>query len=174
MLVIFIAVISMALPAGQDLLQVASFCVWLGNYMRPDKLFNSTIGSRIRWARKAHKLKQDELAQQIGVSTVTINRYENDHRIPPSNVVMEIAGVLGCSSNWILAGGDEGVGDNEFKSKVFGASINGYEEIAAKDPVLSEIFSLLINDLPETKEQILKILVGRKQLKEALSALGET
>lgn len=53
-----------------------------------------TLGQNIRAARKAARLTQKELAEEVHVSWSTISHYENDRETPPPETVSLIAAVL--------------------------------------------------------------------------------
>lgn len=46
-----------------------------------------TFADKVKHVRKKLYLSQEALAQQVGVSYATINRWENEHGLP--NLVME-------------------------------------------------------------------------------------
>lgn len=55
------------------------------------------MGKRIKEARAKAGMTQEELANKIGVTTVTIWRWESNQRPPRSNYLDLIAGAVGCS-----------------------------------------------------------------------------
>ena len=59
------------------------------------KSANTFIGEMIKCARKSKGLTQEQLAQQVNVSTMSIRRYENGTRIIPDDVKKRISEVLG-------------------------------------------------------------------------------
>ena len=129
------------------------------------------MGKRIRDARRARKLTQKELADELGISSITLNRYEKGHRSPNTDVLGKIVAILKSDSRWIVSGevAVSTEADIVISSKSR-ASVNNY----AHDSVLNEIIQLLKDDLPEAKDHILKILIGKKQMKEGLNSLGLT
>lgn len=58
---------------------------------------------RLKLSRKKQKLSQKKLAQKIGVSTVTIQNYENGH-YPKGEYLIALSSELGCSLDWLLTG----------------------------------------------------------------------
>ena len=52
------------------------------------------IGRCIRQYRKIAGLTQEELAQKVGISTMSVRRYESGHRIAPREIIQVIADVL--------------------------------------------------------------------------------
>jgi len=57
------------------------------------------LGNRIREIRKSKKLTQKQLAEKVGVSTVTITRYENNNREPNIETLKKIAVTFGVTIN---------------------------------------------------------------------------
>lgn len=57
------------------------------------------FSEKVKFARKKLYLSQDSLAKQIGISFVTINRWENGHGHP--NLVMEAKFNDFCEKNGI-------------------------------------------------------------------------
>lgn len=55
------------------------------------------IGEKIKDIRKRAGLTQEELAKQVGVSTMTIRRYESNERICPRPTYTKILKVLDIS-----------------------------------------------------------------------------
>lgn len=68
-----------------------------------------TYGERIREARKAKHMTQEELGELIGVTGVTIMRYEKGQREPRMDQLQKIGDVLGISWTYLVGssvGGD--------------------------------------------------------------------
>lgn len=51
----------------------------------------------IKKHREAAKLKQTELAEKIGISTVTLSRYENGEREPRVTELRKMSELFGCT-----------------------------------------------------------------------------
>lgn len=126
-----------------------------------------SLGGRIRQARKARKLTQGELAGKIGLSVVTLNRYETGRRTPPADVLLRLTQELNCDSNWIMTGEVQDASTNKDLADVDFKRLH-------EDSAMRKIIDLLEHDLPEAKEQILKILEGRKLMKDGFNALSVT
>lgn len=58
-----------------------------------------SIGERIKQARKAAHLTQEQLAQKCGVATITIRQYENEKRKPSIEQIRNISDALRV--NWM-------------------------------------------------------------------------
>jgi len=53
--------------------------------------------NRIATMRQRAKLTQAQLAKSLGVTVVTVSRWENSARFPRTKTLAKIASVLGCS-----------------------------------------------------------------------------
>jgi len=53
-------------------------------------------GAKMKQRRTDRGMTQKELARAIGVSSITIGRYEKNHRIPDSNTLIRIIQKLNC------------------------------------------------------------------------------
>jgi len=69
---------------------------------------NSTFGDRLAAARDAAGLSQTDLARRTGVRLSSIRSWENDQSEPRANTLQRVAGILGVSLMWLLAGEGEG------------------------------------------------------------------
>lgn len=63
-----------------------------------------TPGQRLREAREARGLKQEELAAAAGIHTKTVSKWENDRQAPQYQQLLKAEPVLGVSASWILDG----------------------------------------------------------------------
>ncbi len=59
------------------------------------------IGPSIRYHRKRKGLSQKELAEKIGVSVMSIRRYELGDRVIPDDTLRRMAWVLGVDSEYL-------------------------------------------------------------------------
>lgn len=64
----------------------------------------STIGQRIRTARKAKKLSLIEVRDLTGLSTGNLSDLENDKFAPSANTLMLLKKVLEVNIDWMLTG----------------------------------------------------------------------
>ncbi len=67
-------------------------------------------GRRMRRLRLAAGISVREMAQQLGVSRSTIQRYEANTTVPKTGVLTAIAGILGTTAEWLTAGEKKDVG----------------------------------------------------------------
>ena len=68
---------------------------------------NTTIGSRIAALRKAKNLKQEELAEMLGVSGQAVSKWENDQNCPDISLLPQLARILGVTVDELLSGQQE-------------------------------------------------------------------
>ena len=65
------------------------------------------IGARILPLMKKKGMTQRELANQIGVTEVSISRYISGARMPKANIVVYIADALNTTTDFILGRTEE-------------------------------------------------------------------
>ena len=65
---------------------------------------NVTIGKRIAEKRRAAGLKQDEVAERLGVSPQAVSKWENDISAPDISLLPALASLLGCTVDALLTG----------------------------------------------------------------------
>lgn len=70
--------------------------------MSNEKVHNNQIGLRIRTARKKKRINQTELANLLGKSLRTIQKYENGEIEVSIATINEIAKVLECESTYLM------------------------------------------------------------------------
>lgn len=67
----------------------------------------NSIGSRIAQKRKALGLTQEDLANQLDVSSQAVSKWENDISCPDIALLPELAHVLGCTTDALLSGKED-------------------------------------------------------------------
>ena len=65
---------------------------------------NMTLGKRIAALRKEKELKQDTLAEALGVSPQAVSKWENDQTCPDISLLPRLAELLGVSVDELLSG----------------------------------------------------------------------
>ncbi len=65
-------------------------------------IFLEGFSKRLREARKAAGLTQEELAVRLGIKRVTYTSYENKRNEPNVSLLVPLANQLGCTTNWLL------------------------------------------------------------------------
>ena len=68
------------------------------------KIDVTTVGGRIKSARTNKGLTQQELADQLYIPMTTLSTYENNKAELKGQVVVELAGALGVTTDYILTG----------------------------------------------------------------------
>ena len=64
----------------------------------------TTLGKRIGLLRRQKELKQDELAEMLGVSPQAVSKWENDQTCPDISLLPQLAGILGVTVDELLTG----------------------------------------------------------------------
>ena len=64
----------------------------------------ATLGKRIAALRRDRGLKQDDLAQQLGVTPQAVSKWENDQTCPDITLLPQLAQILGVSVDELLSG----------------------------------------------------------------------
>ncbi len=92
-----------------------------------------TFGDRIRFIRG--KLRQDELANLLGVHRNTVRRWESNERIPKGEIIIQLYELFNVNLIWLISDKGEPYIDNSDKTverksllKEFGKRINGLEK----------------------------------------------
>lgn len=65
---------------------------------------DNTIGKRISALRREKGLKQEDIAQALGVSSQAVSKWENDQSCPDISLLPKLARLLGVSVDTLLSG----------------------------------------------------------------------
>ena len=65
---------------------------------------NETLGRRIALYRKEKGMKQDALAEMLGVSPQAVSKWENDQTCPDIGLLPQLAKILGVTVDELLSG----------------------------------------------------------------------
>lgn len=68
----------------------------------------STLGQRIAELRSGRGIKQNELAERLGVSAQAVSKWENDISCPDISVLPQLADELGVTVDELLTGKERG------------------------------------------------------------------
>ena len=68
---------------------------------------STTLGKRIAALRREKGLKQDELAEMLGISAQAVSKWENDLTCPDISLLPSLAKILGVSVDELLCGKEE-------------------------------------------------------------------
>lgn len=60
------------------------------------------LGEKLQSQRILHKLSQKEVASMLDVSPAVISNYENGERTPSVEMLMSLAGLYHCSTDYLL------------------------------------------------------------------------
>lgn len=64
------------------------------------------IGARIRMRRRTLDLKQQTVADALGVSDATLSRWESGQHCPRGDALLKLADVLDCSADYLIGRDD--------------------------------------------------------------------
>lgn len=64
----------------------------------------TTMGNRIGMLRRKKELKQDELAEMLGVSPQAVSKWENNQTCPDISLLPKLAQILGVTLDELLTG----------------------------------------------------------------------
>lgn len=109
------------------------------------------MGQRIKEARKAKGLSQEQLGEILNVSKTTISWYESDSRTPTLEHFDKLTEVLDISADYLL--GKEVIAvaeDNSYSVKIAKKDLEILSEIKKK----KNIYGRLYNDASRTVELI--------------------
>ena len=84
-----------------------------------------TLGKRISALRKAKKMTQDQLADQLSVTAQAVSKWENDQSFPDITMLPRLAEIFGCTTDELL-----GIGQSQ---KVYEAEVVTGEDMAKED-----------------------------------------
>ena len=68
---------------------------------------DNTIGKRISALRREKDLKQEDIAQALGVSSQAVSKWENDQSCPDISLLPKLARLLSVSVDTLLSGEEE-------------------------------------------------------------------
>ena len=112
------------------------------------------LSERIRTARKRAGLTQTALAKRLKIALPTLNKYENNHRIPSAELLSRMAILLDCEPGWLLSG--EGAGADRVAEATPGFG----------DPQIALIVKMLYDMDKEAKDDALRYLEAQKLWRE--------
>lgn len=94
---------------------------------------------RLTNLRKSHNLTQDTFAEKLGISRISLQRYENGDRIPDVEFLVKLNLFYNADINWLL----------------FGETKSWQDNLTADDLRLIEYLKVIS---PKTKQALLSFL----------------
>ncbi|WP_377288784.1 helix-turn-helix domain-containing protein [Rhizobium sp. SG2393] len=122
---------------------------------------DDTLGGRIWRARDAVDLSQDALAERMGLPEPLIASWEADRDEPQTRSLFQLAGVLGVSPAWLIAG--VGMGPDVPDADISDPDHEAYSEAAA--------IPALKRDLERLKRQHAALGAAIRVMEERLARL---
>lgn len=114
------------------------------------------IGERLKQARKAKKISQEELGNMLGVSKVSICGYEKGTRTPTMKNFLDLIEILNLDAKYVLGQDNIVVNDQNEDYQVFMA--NDDLEMLQEIKKHRELYNKLCSDPKRTIEIINKKL----------------
>ncbi|WP_042348301.1 helix-turn-helix domain-containing protein [Bacillus massiliigorillae] len=116
------------------------------------------LSVRMKAARKAHKLTQEQLAIKVKTTKGTISNYENGHSTPSNEMLVDLADALNTSIDYLLGRTENPEfnpvnNSDDYREKAKQILEDSNKQIAARDGEISE---------SEALERIARILEKQK------------
>ncbi|MFT4578868.1 MAG: transcriptional regulator with XRE-family HTH domain [Nitrospinales bacterium] len=67
-------------------------------------LEETTLSSRIKFARKKAGYNQEEIAEKLLITKQQFSKYEKEKSIPPSDKLLKISQLCEVNPGWLLSG----------------------------------------------------------------------
>ena len=100
----------------------------------------TSLGDRIREARRGRGLEQVRLAARLDIATRTLQRWEKGEQEPDGSLIMRIAKLTGVLPQWLLTGEGERLFGQGGAMNVLPLSDNRYRKVKLLSvPVLSSV-----------------------------------
>jgi len=111
------------------------------------------IGERMKMIREARGIKQNRVAQYLGVHNSTVAKYESGEREPDIEAIIKLSQLYGVSVDYLL-GNDEGdfVYPESEIERVISETEKHYGVILRDDPVVYEAMRQLILGIAKAKK----------------------
>ena len=122
-----------------------------------NKSFGKALGSRLKQLRKQKRWTQKELAGKVEIRFQQLNKYESGLNIPPAEMLVKLADVLGTSVDYLLTG-------------------NPIEDSPLANSRLFQRFKMLEDMNPSDREAIITLIdamIAKHQMEDALTPVDE-
>ena len=133
---------------------------------------DDTLGGRISLARETKAISIEKAAERLGVLPSSWNAWECDRDVPRANRLTVMAGVLGVSPSWLLAGVGEGpmeqASDSD-RQDLRQAIRRMAEDVEAFDSERDDFGGALFGTL-NNKDSRLNVLIGSRKFTEGWSS----
>lgn len=101
------------------------------------------LGEKIRALRKAKNMKQQELAEKLGVHSKHISRYENNSSKPSLEILLKLRDIFCVSLDYLVA--DEDSQDFHYKDKELERYFTEADKLSEEDrQVIKKVIESLI------------------------------
>lgn len=104
------------------------------------------FSERIKELRKYFKYTQKDMAEKLGIATITYVKYEHGENEPNYSTLLELSNIFNVSIDYLLGKSNE----RDIQIHKINVAIKNIEKTAA----------LLIRDYPEYKEGVMNLLIS--------------
>lgn len=116
-----------------------------------------SVGSRIKQARKALSLTQEELASAIGVTKGAIANYENEVSVPKMDLLIKLMQTLEVDANYIYQD------DMRFLKKRGLTTVSDDEATTLDHDLIQRLCQLPPEDADRVRDFVQGLLAARKE-----------
>ena len=88
------------------------------------------LGRRIRALREKRRLKQSDVSNALQISPQAVSKWERGENAPDLAVLLDLAKVLGVTTDWLLGRGEPD--RDTFEATVLCTALNGFADRAAR------------------------------------------
>lgn len=124
------------------------------------------MSGRIKERRRAVGLSQKQLAERLGISDMTVRRWETTSRKPDANLLPDLANLLGTSINYLLLGTDD-------PTRADASSIQGDKAQASADTPQTEAAQDLDRLIRELASKNPDLIIRLRSTAQSLDELSD-
>lgn len=105
----------------------------------------STISQRIKELRKEKKYTQKQLAEKIGISEISIRKYESGDRIPKFEVIERLAEIFNVQFDYIIGRSN----NKNFDSHIVSSDLNALLSLteSSKNPNITGLIRSIVDTM---------------------------
>lgn len=93
---------------------------------------------RLKQARKNKGYTQEDLASRVKTTKGTISNYENGHSTPPNEMLIDLANVLGVTTDWLLGRQEQSEKEKSKEADAGRAFFGGADKYTEEELAIAE------------------------------------